>query len=130
MKGSLVAAIVAVLAVLAAPAVAAFAQGPAGTGSADLVKQKAAAVERARSFLAAKLDIPASRITLGGATAATWPDASLGCPEKDRMYAQVVTPGFRIVMKVDGRPYEVHVAGGRAVECGGKALGSRFFHST
>ena len=26
-----------------------------------------------------------------------WPDTSLGCPDPDRMYAQVVTPGFRFV---------------------------------
>ena len=28
-----------------------------------------------------------------------WPDTSLGCPEPGRVYAQVITPGFRLVFE-------------------------------
>jgi hypothetical protein len=33
-----------------------------------------------------------------------WPDTSLGCPEPGKMYAQVITPGYRIT--VAGRGVE------------------------
>ena len=37
-----------------------------------------------------------------------WPDAGLGCPKPGMMYAQVVTPGFRLVFEYEGRQYEYH----------------------
>jgi hypothetical protein len=47
-----------------------------------------------------------------------WPDPSLGCPEPGASYAQVITPGYRIVVKVDGERVEVHTdLEGNAVIC-------------
>jgi hypothetical protein len=37
-----------------------------------------------------------------------WPDASLGNPEPGMAYAQVITPGFKIVFEAGGAPYEYH----------------------
>ena len=37
-----------------------------------------------------------------------WPDTSLGCSKPDRMYAQVITPGFKLVFEYQGRQYEYH----------------------
>jgi hypothetical protein len=57
---------------------------------------------------------------LGIATAATqvinsvprdFPDASLGCPQPDMAYAQVITPGFQVLVEADGRRFDVRVAG-------------------
>ncbi|HEY3383669.1 MAG TPA: hypothetical protein VGK32_18040 [Vicinamibacterales bacterium] len=93
-----------------------FAQSPGG-GASPSEKDKAAAVERARTFLSKKLEVPVERLTLDSATAATWPDASLGCPEKDRMFAQVLTNGFKVLFKADGKTHEVRVAGKRVVSC-------------
>jgi hypothetical protein len=42
----------------------------------------------------------------------TWPDASLGCPMKDMQYAQVLTPGTRIVLEHGGRSYAYHAGVG------------------
>jgi len=33
------------------------------------------------------------------------------------MYAQVITPGFRIVLEVDRKSYECHTGGGGIVRC-------------
>ena len=47
-----------------------------------------------------------------------WPDASLGCPQSDGVSAQVVTPGYRIVVEVDGEEIEIHTdRNGNAVIC-------------
>jgi hypothetical protein len=44
----------------------------------------------------------------------TWPDASLGCPQPDMAYAQVLTPGWRIVfVDAEGHEYNVHTAENR-----------------
>jgi hypothetical protein len=88
-----------------------------GEEPADPAKEKAAAVTRAKDHLVKTLEVRAEDVTLESATAATWPDASLGCPEKDRMYAQVITTGYKVVLKVEGKTHEVHVAGSRAVSC-------------
>ena len=37
-----------------------------------------------------------------------WPDAGLGCPKPGMMYAQVVTPGFRLAFEYEGQQYEYH----------------------
>lgn len=38
-----------------------------------------------------------------------WPDTSLGCPQPGMMYAQVITPGWRVLLQTDqGLSYEVH----------------------
>jgi hypothetical protein len=47
-----------------------------------------------------------------------WSDASLGCPEPGRVYAQVIVEGYRIVASVGERTVEVHAdEAGRAVSC-------------
>ncbi|MDW8101324.1 MAG: hypothetical protein RMK30_00375 [Anaerolineae bacterium] len=48
----------------------------------------------------------------------TWPDTSLGCPEPGKFYAQVLVPGYRIVLEVKGLRVEVHTdLKGRVVIC-------------
>ncbi|MFP3897338.1 MAG: hypothetical protein ACLFV5_10960, partial [Anaerolineales bacterium] len=42
-------------------------------------------------------------------------DASLGVPETDEMYAQVITPGYVIHLSVEGETYTYHAADGRVV---------------
>jgi hypothetical protein len=49
-----------------------------------------------------------------------WSDASPGCPEPGRAYAQVITPGYVVVLTPDGGATEdaVHTdSGQRAVIC-------------
>lgn len=58
--------------------------------------------------LAARLGVSPDEITVVEATEVMWPDASLGCPAPDMMYAQVVTEGILVVLEVDGQTYEYH----------------------
>jgi hypothetical protein len=49
-----------------------------------------------------------------------WSDASLGCPEPDRAYAQVIVPGYLVVLVTDDGATEIQVhtdQGQRAVIC-------------
>ncbi len=52
--------------------------------------------------------------------AVDWSDASLGCPEPGQVYAQVITPGYRVLLEAAGKEYEVHTdqIGRSAVICG------------
>ena len=54
---------------------------------------------------------------LGLVTAASWEDASLGCPEPGVAYAQVVTAGWVIRLRHGGREYQYHADAERAVPC-------------
>lgn len=40
----------------------------------------------------------------------TFPDASLGCPTDGELYAQVLTPGFVVRVKLGGQVYQVHTS--------------------
>lgn len=46
-----------------------------------------------------------------------WSDTSLGCPKKDMMYAQVITPGFLIILSGDGKNYTYHAGLDKVVSC-------------
>jgi hypothetical protein len=77
-----------------------------------------AVLRAARSAAARRLNVPQERVTIVRAEPVEWPDASLGCPEPGRVYAQVITPGFRLVAQESDQLLEVHAdAVGRAVVC-------------
>ena len=74
---------------------------------------------RAKRDLAGRRGIPISSITLSHIHAVDWPDASLGCPETSRAYAQVIIPGYRIVLSDGVATYEYHTDSfEKAVFCG------------
>jgi hypothetical protein len=65
-------------------------------------------VEKAKSDLVKQFGVDASQIRVVEARAVDWPDASLGCPQPDMTYAQVVTPGYWVLLEVEGRQYPYH----------------------
>ncbi len=68
-----------------------------------------AALTRLRALVAAQLQLAAEELTLIAVEDVVWPDASLGCPQPGQMYAQVLTPGRRVVFAdAAGRQYTVH----------------------
>jgi hypothetical protein len=85
--------------------------------SLDVTKERLQAVARARTQLSVKLNIEQGDIDVESAKPATWPNSALGCPERGRMYAQVVTDGWVVRLKAKGDVHEVHVSGRRAVVC-------------
>ena len=67
--------------------------------------------------LAARLSVNPAAITVQVVEPIEWPDASLGCPQPGMMYAQVITPGYRIVLEVNGKSYEYHTGGAGIAHC-------------
>ncbi len=65
-------------------------------------------VELAKSDLSRRTGIPLDEIKAVNMTPVDWPDASLGHPEKGKVYAQVITPGYRIILQARGEEYEYH----------------------
>lgn len=71
-----------------------------------LEEKRADIVAHARSDLAERLGIHADAIETISVEAVDWPDACLGITRKGIFCAQVVTPGYRIILEFDGRRYE------------------------
>ena len=66
-----------------------------------------AAVAAAQQALADLLSIDPTSITVVSVDAVDWPDACLGVPTPGAC-AQVITPGYRIILSVSGQSYEFH----------------------
>ena len=66
----------------------------------------AEALVRARADLAQRLGLSENEITEGAVEQAEFPDAALGAPIEGEMSAQVITPGWRIHLKANGKTYE------------------------
>lgn len=69
--------------------------------------------------LADQLGIPAEQIAVAAWEPVDWPDASLGCPEPGMAYAQVITPGYQVLLEARGETYHAHTdrSGQRVVFC-------------
>jgi hypothetical protein len=65
-------------------------------------------VQLAREDLAQRLGLAPDAMRLVSVEAVDWSDASLGCPQPGMMYAQVITPGFRVVLEANGEEYDYH----------------------
>lgn len=65
-------------------------------------------IMKARKDLVKLRGIPEEHIILKHIEAVTWPDASLGCSKEGRAYAQVVTPGYRILLSDGTTDFEYH----------------------
>ncbi len=86
---------------------------PAGEGQEVL--------ETVQPQLAADLGLSAEALTPVSIEPQEWPDTSLGCPQPDQMYAQVIVPGWRMTFRdAEGKVYEVHTdqSGKQYVVCG------------
>jgi len=93
--------------------IAAALSGPLTAGGID----RDAAVARARRAVAEKEGLEPERLELGSAVEQTWPDASLGCPAKDAAYAQVVSRGWRVELRLGDARYDVRVGPASVVVC-------------
>ena len=75
----------------------------------------------ARKLLADDLAVDAGDFRLESSESMQWSDASLGCPQEGMMYAQVITPGYRLVFDLAGASHVVHTNsdGSHMAVCGG-----------
>ena len=62
----------------------------------------------ARKLLADELDVDEGDFRLVSSEGVGWPDASMGCPQEGMMYAQVITPGYKLVFDHAGTSQAVH----------------------
>lgn len=65
-------------------------------------------VVQAMIDLSERLGIEMDDIELVSLVEVTWRDGSLGCPEANVDYIQVLTPGQRLILRVDGEDYHYH----------------------
>lgn len=66
------------------------------------------AVQAAIADLAKQRGADPARISVVTVEAVEWPDAGLGCPQPGRAYAQVITPGYRVTLGLDGQSFRYH----------------------
>lgn len=65
--------------------------------------------------LAGRLRVSADKIVVASVTPTEFRDSSLGVPEEGKFYLQVITPGYIIVLQVEGKSYTYHGSGQRIV---------------
>jgi hypothetical protein len=75
--------------------------------------------ELARRDLAMRLKVEVKDVKVMRLRPMTWPDASLGCPERDRSYETVETRGFLIELRHADKTYLYHSDRQRVVLCPG-----------
>ncbi|MGH2616044.1 MAG: ferritin-like domain-containing protein [Thermomicrobiales bacterium] len=68
----------------------------------------AAAIEPIVTAIARELAVSPGEIDVISVTPQIWPDSSLGCPQPDTLYAQVVTPGYQVTVEVAGEQITFH----------------------
>jgi len=90
------------------------------TAGEPTVPAEAAEVRLVKEDLAQRLKIPADQIHVVSISAVDWPDTSLGCPKPGMSYAEVITPGFEIILEANGQEYTYHTGGGQYVQCEGQ----------
>lgn len=62
-------------------------------------------VLNATHALSAQTSVPVEEIQVIGYEQREWPDACLGLAQEDEMCAQVITPGWRVVLSAGGEQY-------------------------
>jgi hypothetical protein len=76
------------------------------------------AIDAALRDAATHLGVAAADLHVDQVEARQWPDAALGCPKPGVLYAQILTPGFLVVVSGGGKTLEYHAdSRGRVVLC-------------
>lgn len=90
---------------------------PAAEAATEAIRGRPA-VAAALADLAGRLKVADAQIRVVQVEGVQWPDASLGCARRGQMYAQVITPGYRVTLEAGGKTYEYHTSETHAVLCG------------
>jgi hypothetical protein len=93
-------------------------RSPSVVASPSPGSQAQAAVDAALRDAATHLGVSQADLKVAQVEARQWSDASLGCPRPGVLYAQVVTPGYLIVVTGGAKQLEYHSdERGRVVLC-------------
>lgn len=74
-------------------------------------------VEAAVSQAAMDFGVSRAEVELTNYSEQLWPSTALGCPEPGKSYAQIVVPGFQVVVSIDQTIAIYHTGDGRAIHC-------------
>ena len=66
-------------------------------------------------YFLAREDLGAGTVKIKSVEKVDWNDSSLGAPEEGMVYLQVITPGFKLVLEVEGALYTYHTSNDRVV---------------
>jgi hypothetical protein len=94
---------------------------PPSTQGADSKTREEAFRESVKD-LSKKIGAPASDVAGVVQEDVTWPDSCLGCVKTGEVCAQVLTPGYRIVLRVRDATYEYHTNRGDRVRLCSQSL--------
>lgn len=87
------------------------------TPSVELNTDQANYVRLAIEALAVKLNTKKENIGVVTVRKKEWGNSSLGCPEKGKMYLQVITQGYEIVLLYKGNKYIYNGGLNRVASC-------------
>ena len=76
----------------------------------------------ARAELASRIDVDFQEILVTSVESRDWPDACLGVARADEVCAQVITPGFEVVLWFGNDTYVYHTADGAPVRLASGAV--------
>jgi hypothetical protein len=79
-----------------------------GTEALLAVSAEQTVVAQVVEAAAVELQVSASVIEVVSVEAVEWPDSCLGVTSADTMCAMVITPGYRVVLNVEGQEVEYH----------------------
>lgn len=69
-------------------------------------------VQAAVMNAAERAGVPPADVEVAGYADVTWPDGSLGCPQKGMMYTMALVPGHQLVLQAGGAYLSYHAAEG------------------
>ena len=90
-----------------------------GLSGANVPAEASAVVARAVADAAERSGVAAGEVRIVRVEPRQWPDSGLGCPRAGMGYAQVITPGYLVVLEAGGRSLEYHTDRARAELCVG-----------
>jgi hypothetical protein len=67
-------------------------------------------IDAAKADAAERAGVDVADVTLVSADAIDWPSGALGCPRMGFLYIDVITPGFRVVVRAGDRDYDYRAA--------------------
>lgn len=92
---------------------------PPATTSGAIPDEVKKPYEAASNDLAKRASLAPQTIQMVSYNFEDFPDSSLGCPQPNTRYLQVITPGYRIQLEAGGQQYDyrTNVSGTRVVLC-------------
>jgi hypothetical protein len=77
-----------------------------------------AIIAQCKADLAQRCKVPVKEITVAETRATTWPDTALGMPAMGKIYAQVLTPGWKVILEAR-RSHYLYTASSKTFQYGG-----------